>query len=477
LAFFVSQINLTLGIILLSTSITVRRFLNRQDVRYATTEFTGSIDEMFTKGNENIDPTQIAKAVVLKDIRGMLMAVLPGPHLLDVDAINRQLHRNLREASAEDYQSVFSDCSPGILPPLGEAYGFETVIDDGLLDQDLVYFVSGNNNELVRISGYDFQLLHSNAWFGNTFSHISRKEIKPQPKTRKVDEASESLDITAQLANMGNPPTLPAMAQKIIQLDTNPYAHGEDLAKLIESDSTLSEQIIRYAQTASYNKDPSIVTLRQCMSRGLSYDLVMNIALAISTVRAFKITSHGPLGLQSFWRHATYSATLIHGLCTLLPRKRSIQTGKAILSGIIHNIGHLALGDLFPKQFASLNAALGDNNADTPISDLEQRMFGITHSEIGHWLAELWNMPSDICTAIKYHHDANYNGPYREYAHLVYLADTLLAQHNIGDSIDDDITDEFLMRLGLSRQQVNMALEKTIKGRDDLDNMARQLAA
>src|SRR5210317_348917 len=131
---------------------------------------------MFNNGNEKVNPSQIAKAVVLKDIRGMLMAVLPGPHLLDIDAINRQLHRNLREADTEDYQTVFSDCTPGILPPLGEAYGFETVIDDGLLDQDLVYFVSGNNNELVRISGYDFQLLHSNAWYGNTFSHISKDE-------------------------------------------------------------------------------------------------------------------------------------------------------------------------------------------------------------------------------------------------------------------------------------------------------------
>lgn len=462
----------------MSTSITVRRYLNKQDVRYATTEFAGSVDEMFHKGNENINPAQIAKAVVLKDIRGMLMAVLPGPHILDIEAINRQLHRNLREAGTEDYQSVFSDCSPGVLPPLGEAYGFETVIDDGLLDQDLVYFMSGNNNELVRISGYDFQLLHSNAWFGNTFSQISKEEKKPEIKPgKKQTHASENQDIRNQLVSPDNPPTLPGMAQKIIQLDTNPYAHGEDLAKLIESDTTLSEQIIRYAQTASYVKDPSIATLRQTMSRSLSYDLVMNIALAISTIRAFKITSHGPLGMQAFWRHATYSATLIHGLCTMLPRKRGVQTGKAILSGMIHNIGHLVLGEMFPKEYSTLNTALGDNSTDTPVSDLEQRMLGITHGEIGHWLAELWNMPSDICTAIKYHHDPDYEGPYKEYAYLVYLADTLLAQHNIGDSVEDEITDEFLQQLGLTRQQVNMALEKTIKERDELDNMARQLAA
>ena len=151
----------------MSTSITVRRYLDKQDVRYATTVFDGKLEDMFSKGNDKVNPTQIAKAVVLKDFRGMLMAVLPGPNQLNIEALNRQLHRNLRIAESVDYQTIFADCAPGVLPPLGEAYGFETVVDDGLLDQDLIYFVSGNNNELVRISGYDFQLLHSNAWYGN----------------------------------------------------------------------------------------------------------------------------------------------------------------------------------------------------------------------------------------------------------------------------------------------------------------------
>lgn len=461
----------------MSTSITVRRFLNKQDVRYATTEYAGSIDEMFKRGNEKINPAQIARAVVLKDIRGMLMAVLPGPHVLDIEAINRQLHRNLREAPVEDYQTVFADCSPGILPPLGEAYGFETVIDDGLLDQDLVYFVSGNENELVRISGYDFQLLHSNAWFGNTFSQISREDKKQKIKKRTRPEESTSKDIREQIAELAELPELPLMAQKIVQLDTNPYSHGEDLAKLIENEPAFAQQIVRYAQTASYAKDSSISTLRQAMSRGLSYDLVMNLALGISTLKAFKITEHGPLGMQAIWRHATYSATLIHGLCTLLPRKQRVLTGKAILAGMLHNIGHLAMGSLFPREHARLTAALNDNSGETPITVLEQRMFGITHSEIGHWLAELWNIPSEVSTAIRHHHDPEYNGHYKEYAYLLYLADNLLAQHNIGDASDVEVTDRLLQDLGLSSQQVNAVLDKTIKDREDLDNMARQLVA
>jgi len=133
----------------MSTSITVRRYLDKQDVRYATIPYQGQIDEILEFGTNTISPSKVAKAIILKDLRGLLMAVLPGPNFVNIDTLNRQLHRNLQLADVEDYAEIFVDCAPDVFPPLGEAYGFETIIDDSLLDQNLIYFVSGNNNELI----------------------------------------------------------------------------------------------------------------------------------------------------------------------------------------------------------------------------------------------------------------------------------------------------------------------------------------
>ena len=216
--------------------------------------------------------------------------------------------------------------------------------------------------------------------------------------------------------------------------------------------------------------------MRQAISRGLGYDLVMNFGIGISATRAFKVTSHGPLGLQAFWRHATYSATLIHGLCQTLPRKQNLQLGTAVLCGLLHNIGYLVFGYVFPKEFALLNSVISDTS-DNSVIDLEQRKFGITHAYLGHWLMNEWSMPTEVATVALEHHNADYDGPCKEYVKLIYLTDTLLKQHNIGDAADDEISDDFLQTMGLTRHQVNTALEKTIQGRDELDNMARQLVA
>ncbi len=458
----------------MSTSITVRRFLDKQDVRYASIAIPGEFEELTQKGTKNIKANQIAKAVILKDLRGMLMAVLPGPNNLDLNALNRQLHRSFKLASNNDYKSIFSDCSPEIIPPLGEAYGFETIIDDGLLDKDLIYFASGNPNELVRISGHDFQLLHSNAWYGNTFSHIIDDENEPQ--INKPAGQPDTFKIKQKIQNTTSLPAMPGMAKKILELNTNPYAHAEDLAKLIEKDPSLAAQVIRYAQSPLYGYRGKITSVRQAISRVLGYDLVMNIALGIAATRPFKITSDGPLGLNAYWRHATYSATLAQGLCNCIPKARRPNSGTTYLCGLLHNFGFLLLGYLLPEEFAILNSK-AKKDPDTAILVHEKTLMDSTHTEIGKWLMESWNLPPEIVVSAAQHHNENYTGAHAEYAHLVLLSNTLLKSHDIGDADSDEINSALLDPLGVNEDQAYAVLEKTLEGREDLESMARQLAA
>lgn len=464
----------------MSTSITIRRYLDRQDVRYATVPCSDDIETVLKFGTEDIPANNIAKAIILKDVRGMVMAVIPGPNDLDTEALNRQLHRNLRAADPDDYHGVFADCAPNVLPPLGEAYGFETIIDDSLLDKELVYFASGNNNELIRISGHDFQLLHSNAWYGNTFSHIISEPNSDTESTvsqaRKQPAIQSKAKVKQRIQKLTNLPPMPSMAQKIIQLNSNPYAHAEDLAKLIEKDPSLSAQIIRYSQSSFYGYQGTIASVRQAISRVLGYDLVMNIALGIAATRPFKAAPQGPFGLQAYWRHATYNAALAQGLCNAIPSKLRPRPGTAYLCGLLHNFGFLVLGYLFPSEFVALNNAITED-PETPVMDHEERLLGTTHAEVGSWIMQAWNMPEEVHVAISQHHNPAYNGLHAEYAYLVNLANHLLKRHDIGDAASVELSADLLEKIGITEPQALAILEKTFKGREELDSMARQLAA
>ncbi|NOX75609.1 MAG: HDOD domain-containing protein [Gammaproteobacteria bacterium] len=463
----------------MSTSITVRRYLDTQDVRYSIMQSPVDAEGRWQGKIGDIAPVSVACAKILKDVSGLVMAVLPITHRLRIDALNRQLHRRLTLAEEQDYRGVFADCAQGILPALGEAYGFETVIDDALLDQDFVFVASGNEGELIRMTGEDFQLLHSNAWYGNTFSQISERrpgaDVSP-PVVNKAARVPSAAQLKQRIERVTELPTLPSLAQKIIQLNANPYAHAEDLAKLVEKDPSLSAQIVRYSQSSFYGYQGKVASVRQAISRVLGYDMVMNIALGVAAARPFKGPTEGPLGLNAFWRHATYSAALAQALCKQVPRDLRPRPGTVYLSGLLHNFGFLLLGHLFPKEFGILHDAVR-RQPEASVVTLEQQLLGVTHMEIGAWLMEAWNMPQEIVVVQQEHHNPEYAGPHANYVHLITLVDTLLKGHELGDAVSEEIPPNLLVTLGLSEEAVAEALDKTIENHDDLDTMARQLVA
>ncbi len=477
----------------MSTSITVRRYLDKQDVQYSIIHCPVDAQGRWQGDIGDISPFRVARAMILKDISGMVMAVLPITHRLKLDALNRQLHRQLVPAEERDYRSVFADCSSGILPALGEAYNFETVIDDSLLDQDFVYVASGNAGELVRITGQDFQLLHSNAWYGNTFSQISEQRPKQRAAQQDAEQKAETrqaekevdvedVDIAPvtsmrqRIERITQLPAMPTLAQKIIQLNANPYAHAEDLAKLVEKDPSLSAQIVRYAQSPFYAYQGKVASVRQAISRVLGYDMVMNISLGVAAARPFKVPPEGSLGLNAFWRDATYSAALTQALCNMVPRELRPRPGTAYLAGLLHNFGFLLLGHLFPKEFAVLQRAI-NKEPEAPVVELEKRLIGSTHMEMGAWLMEAWNMPKEIIVVQEEHHSPAYDGLHANYVQVVALADRLLKGLDMGDAESDELPASLLDSIGLNTEQVAKVLECTVESREELDTMARQLVA
>lgn len=102
---------------------------------------------------------RVAKAVLLEDEWGLLVALLPSNRNLDLSALNRGLQRNLAWSTEARTTAVFADCASGVTPVLGPAYGIETVLDESLSAQPDVYFDAGDGQELIHLSRDQFLAL------------------------------------------------------------------------------------------------------------------------------------------------------------------------------------------------------------------------------------------------------------------------------------------------------------------------------
>ena len=64
--------------------------------------------------------------------------------------------------------------------------------------------------------------------------------------------------------------------------------------------------------------------------------------------------------------------------------------------------------------------------------DAEKKAIGITHNEIGSWLATKWNLPDDLSASILYHHTPVLATKHRTMVYAVHAADILARSLNIG---------------------------------------------
>jgi len=113
----------------------------------------------------------LAKAVVLKDDVGFLLAILPATHHIRFDLLFKVMGRNLSMAPEAEASELFVDCELGAFPPAGGAYGLEMVVERALEGKPDIYLEGGDHTCLVHVRGDDFERLTRNAIHGRFSTH------------------------------------------------------------------------------------------------------------------------------------------------------------------------------------------------------------------------------------------------------------------------------------------------------------------
>jgi HD-like signal output (HDOD) protein/prolyl-tRNA editing enzyme YbaK/EbsC (Cys-tRNA(Pro) deacylase) len=422
--------------------------------------------------------SKTVKSLVLQDRDGLLVVVFGADRALNIPTLQQLLQRSIELVPPQDHVTLFEDRAPTTFSPFAKNYSLRVLVDTHLAEQDLVYFENGNLSEFVTVDRAGFRQLHASARFELNFAQpmstgAKATDTRATPATQfsaKAERMKFRVQKTTEL------PPMPEMAQKIFSLNSNPYARIQDLAQIVEVDPSFAAQIIRYARSPFYGYRGKINSIHDAVARVLGYDLVMNIALGLASAAPFKIARNGPLGLNAFWRHATYSAVLTQSLCGLVSKGPKPRAGMAYLAGLLHNFGFLVLGHVYPVEFKLLNEAVAAQ-PQTPVAELEAEIVGVTHGEIGAWLMESWNMPAEIIAVVSEHHNADYSGHFAEYARLVHLVDHLLKKFDLGDAPSSDLPAGLAQSLGLTDVQIDTKFNKLLESRDELDSIAQHLAA
>ena len=118
-----------------------------------------------------------------------------------------------------------------------------------------------------------------------------------------------------------------------------------------------------------------------------------------------------------------------------LERKLSKDRKKsevAMLAGTIHDLGKLVLVQYMPERYGEVVSTA--KMQQTVLTEIEEEMLGTTHAAVGGYLAEWWNLPSNIAEALHWHHDPAESENDLRLASVVHLADIVVHRAGIGSS-------------------------------------------
>jgi HD-like signal output (HDOD) protein/prolyl-tRNA editing enzyme YbaK/EbsC (Cys-tRNA(Pro) deacylase) len=427
-----------------------------------------------------IDPARIAVTRILKSQKNSyLMVVYPLSHELDLDRLNGMLRRDFVFASEKEASVWFKDVEPGAWPPLAQPYGLPCVVDRALMTEDRIYFRAGTHCSLTSVSGEDFAYLTGS---------VSRAVISNEAPLAEEAELQmlDSDSIKAQLEKVYRLPPMPAMAYKIIEMVNDPAVTAKQIASVVELDPSVSAQIIRYAGSPYYGYQGKIDSIQSAITRVLGFDLVCNLALGIASSQAFAIPKDGPLGLRMFWRHSLYSAILSQTIAKKLQGRFDVNPEKAYLCGLLHNIGVLLIGHLFPPEFKMLNKMV-ERQPEKPLHELEQRVIAMGqaqtviamgHDKIGAWLLGRWQIPEEVVTCCAEHNNNAYQGEHDAYVRILQTSNYLLAHEGIGDM--GSVADNQLSPLAgalVTDEELYDIYTQVMELCGEIDDLARQIAA
>ncbi len=292
-------------------------------------------------------------------------------------------------------------------------------------------------------------------------------------------------ELANRLQSLYRLPPMPAIAVRVMQLTMDEDTSAHDLAVLIEHDPSLAAQILRYARSALFNYQGEIRSVQEAITRVLGFDRVSHLALGIAASRAFRLPNHGPLGLQDFWRHSLHCARLSREILRTMPKARrsELDPELAYLCGLLHNLGLLLIGHLFPDDFLRLRELRAADPARA-LSELEDEVFTrrdpekdlkVGHAVAGSILLKLWDMPEAVIQSAGLHESTDKQAA-SVYVQAVQLANALLMESGIGDEQVSRDPEPLARRLGLGADEL-VDFRKGIQSVDrELEGLANSLA-
>jgi diguanylate cyclase (GGDEF)-like protein len=194
-------------------------------------------------------------------------------------------------------------------------------------------------------------------------------------------------------------PSLPNVAQRMLEIAQQDEPDYGELCKIIRTDPVISGRILRTVNSALFAIRPKIESIEVAIPRlGVSAIRTLILSFHLASWKASSSETKGVF--RSVWRSCLTQGVIAE----LLAEKTKLDPSTCFTGGLVQDIGIIAMATEIGDEYVT--EVLQSDSQSESIS-IEKERFGFTHVDVGVEILKRWNMGDNFVDAIKSHHESD----------------------------------------------------------------------
>jgi len=226
-------------------------------------------------------------------------------------------------------------------------------------------------------------------------------------------------------------PPFPTVLQRALQLLDSPKSSVQSLVEVIQYDQAITANVLRVCNSAFFSLRSPVHSLRDALVR-IGFNQVLEIILSRGIGHFIAKDYPGyDLAEGQLWRHSVTCALLSQ---IIAERLHEPPSPTHFTAALLHDIGKVILSKFVKDRIEEIRKIVLEENLS--FLEAEKRTLGLDHAELGGKIAEHWEFPRVIVSAIRFHHTPLEASEDPEISKRIYLCDMVAILTGIGGGAD-----------------------------------------
>jgi putative nucleotidyltransferase with HDIG domain len=237
------------------------------------------------------------------------------------------------------------------------------------------------------------------------------------------------IEIESRLARCPSLPSLSSINKSLLGLVLTEQRYTAQIGEIISRDPSLTARLLRLVNSVYYGLSTPVTSIEEAVFY-LGIRQIRQLTLVTPVIEDFqRLSSQCAFPWREFWQHCIGTGLLTHEVAGL---SQATPDDSDYIAGLVHDVGKIVMARVFPDQFTEIHrqALL----ATEKLTDIENNVLGIDHSELGAQYLERHRMSELLIQTVRYHHCPEKAKSHGEIVASVQIADLLIRREKMGCS-------------------------------------------